>query len=111
MLRVADFVQVLKELAKSLLLQSNIHLQRVVHGRSPNFNPAFRDVGPLVLHLQLVPAFVESVRFRDGGLEDTEQSNCPEQTRHRRKGGFCDRSTPPAAFSTLTLYPKPSGTM
>jgi len=51
MLRVADFVQVLEELAEPLLLQPYVHLQRVIHGRFPDFNPASGNVDPFMLHL------------------------------------------------------------
>ena len=78
MLRVADFIQVLKELGEALLLQPNIHFQRVVHGGLPNFNPARGNVDPFMLYLQRFPAFVELVRLRDNGLEGTKQSNSPE---------------------------------
>jgi len=69
MLRVADFVQVLEEFAEPLLLQPNAHRQRVVHGRLPNFNPALGNISPFMLHLQILPTFVELMRFRDDRLE------------------------------------------
>ena len=58
-LRVANLVQVLKELVESLLLQPKIHLERVMRGRSANFDPAFGNVNPFMLQPQLLPAFVE----------------------------------------------------
>ena len=61
--RIADFVQVAKELVESVLPQAEIDFQRVICRRSTNFNPAFRDVGPFVLHLQLLPTFVEPEWF------------------------------------------------
>jgi len=78
MLRVTNLVQVLKELVESLLLQPKIHFERVMRRRSSNFNPAFGNVDPFVLHPHLLPAFVECERVRDGGLEGAKQSNSPK---------------------------------
>jgi len=78
MLRVADLVQVVKELAEPVLFQADIHPQGVVRGRSANFNPASGDVNPLMLDLGLLPTFVEVRGLRDGRMEDTKQSDSPE---------------------------------
>lgn len=78
MIRVAHFVQMLKELVEPVLLQPNVHPQRVIRGRPPDFNPAFGNVGPLVLHLRLLPSLVKVERFRESRLEETEQGNSPE---------------------------------
>ena len=72
MLWVADLVQVFKELSKPLLLEPDIHFQWVVHGGSPNFDPTSGNVGPFMLHFQLLPASVEPMQFRDGKAEGTE---------------------------------------
>jgi len=74
--RVADFVLVIEELVESVLLQAEIDFQRVVWGRSTNFGPAFGDVGPFMLHLQLLPTLVEW--FRDDRLEGAEKNHSPE---------------------------------
>jgi len=78
MLRVADLVQVVNELAKPVLLQADIHLQGVIRGRSANFNPASGNVDPLMLDLGLLPTFVEVRGLRDSRMEDTKQSDSPE---------------------------------
>jgi len=78
MLRVADLVQVVKELAEPVLLQTDVHLQGVIRGRSANFNPSSGDVDPLMLDLGLLPTFVELQGLRDGRMEDTKQSDGPE---------------------------------
>jgi len=46
---VADLVQVVKELAESVLLQTDIHLQGAIRGRPANLNPASGNVDPLML--------------------------------------------------------------
>lgn len=77
-LRITDFVQVLKELVESVLLQPDVHFERVIRGRSPDFNPTSGNVSPFMLHLQILPTFVEVKRFRDRRVEGTKQSNGPE---------------------------------
>ena len=75
---ITDFVQVLKELVESVLLQPDVHFERVIRGRSPDFNPAFGNVDPFMFHLQLLPTFVGVELFRDGRLEGTKHGNGPE---------------------------------
>ena len=83
---IADLVQVLEEFPEPILLQPKIHLQRVIRGRSPDFNPAFGNASPFVLYLHLLPTFIEIEWVRDNRLQGAKQSNDPKYTRHHRKG-------------------------
>ena len=78
MFRITDFIQVPKEFVEPPLLQPDIDFQRVIRGRSPDFNPTSGNVSPFMLHLQIPPTFVEVEWFRDRRVEDTKQSNSPE---------------------------------
>ena len=59
-IRVADLVQVFKELVEPVLLQPDIHFQQVIRGRLANFNPALGNLDPFMPDFQLLPTFVES---------------------------------------------------